>query len=89
MDKDAIVKELNGQTLKVLDLYTKKDQALKMVEQGKKQLAELEPQIKELNGIIQTLQFMIQTDGFSNVELASPPQGKPFKLSDHIKQGDD
>jgi len=74
MDKEALTTEISGQTLKLLELYTKKDGILTAMKEEEKQLAVLEQQIKELGGIIQTLNFVLQTDGFTNLPADAKKQ---------------
>jgi hypothetical protein len=79
MNQEAAMQELNGQTLKLLDLYSKKETALKSIEDGGKQLVELDLQIRELSGIIQTLNFLIRTEGFTKLDGVSQQGGQPTK----------
>lgn len=67
MNKEALVTEINGQTAKLLELYTKKEIALKNIEKQKVEINELEIAIRETRGILETLRFTLQTDGFTNL----------------------
>jgi len=73
MNKEAAIKELNGQTLKLLDLYVKQEKLVQKMKPDQIELENIKLEIKELTGILQTLQFTIQTDGFVNMpELMQP-----------------
>ena len=74
MNLEALTQEIQGQTLKLLELYTKKDSLIKTIETEKEQLIMLDGQIRELNGIIQTLNFTLQTNGFTNLPADSQKQ---------------
>ena len=82
MNREALTQEINGQTLKLLEFYSKKDAILNNIEEEKKQLLEIEKQIRESSGVIQTLNFTLQTDGFAN--MPADAQKQPVSLPGQV-----
>lgn len=81
MNKEALVREINGQTARLLDTYTKKDLAAKGVQQQEREIAEYDIIIREVRGILETLQFTLQTEGFVNL----PEKKDPVEMPAHTK----
>lgn len=82
MNEEAVARELNGQVLKLLEMYQRKEQLLDTVKKAEKELDELTKAIRNSDGVIQTLQFMVQTKGFINMDEAV--QGRqPVELPSH------
>lgn len=83
MNQEAAMKELTGQTLKLAEQFTRKEQILENIDKEKVELEEIKLAIKNIEGIIQTLQFLVQTNGFENMQgmgqqpVAPPKMGQP------------
>jgi len=82
MNKEAVVQELNGQVVKLLELFQRKEKLIETIKKAKKEMEELTSMIKNADGVIQTLQFMVQSDGFTN--LGAVKQGRqPVEVPGH------
>jgi len=87
MNKEAVLKELNGQMLKVVELYQRKEQLLETVKKAEKEIEELVSIIKNSDGVIQTLQFMIQSEGFTDFSSVQQ-ESRPVELPSHTTIND-
>ena len=77
MNQEAAMKELTGQTLKLAEQFKRKEEILANMEKENAELEEIKLTVKNLDGIIQTLQFLVQTNGFENVQGMEPQPVPP------------
>jgi hypothetical protein len=68
MNKEAMTLELNGQIARLVEMYGNKAQLEIEIEKKTEELKNLAGSIKEIVAIIQTLQVILNTDGFVNLD---------------------
>lgn len=72
MNKEAIVMEMNGHMAKLIENYQRKDQVSAQIKESEIELKKIELAIQEAKGVLQTLQFLLATDGFTNIPNQLP-----------------